>query len=110
MFFLMGLNHSFAHICNQLLLLDPIPPINKVFSLISQEERQRTISSSFILGIVDPASNMAFLIRIDNNKRADNSYLNSRNSKKDRPFYTHCNYHGHTIEKCYKLQGYPPRL
>ena len=39
MSFLTGLNDSFTHIRSQLLLLDPIPPINKVFSLISQEKR-----------------------------------------------------------------------
>ena len=37
--FLMGLNDSLAHIRGQLLLLDPLPPINKVFSLVSQEEK-----------------------------------------------------------------------
>ncbi|KZV31242.1 DNA glycosylase [Dorcoceras hygrometricum] len=40
MAFLMGLNDTYAQIRGQLLLLDPLPPINKVFSLISQEERQ----------------------------------------------------------------------
>ena len=41
MSFLMGLNESFAQVRGQLLLMDPLPPINKVFSLVSQEERQR---------------------------------------------------------------------
>lgn len=40
--FLMGLNDSFTHVRGQILLMDPI---NKVFSLILQEERQRTICS-----------------------------------------------------------------
>jgi hypothetical protein len=42
--FLMGLNDSFAQIRGQILLIDPLPSINKVFSLIVQEERQRAIS------------------------------------------------------------------
>jgi hypothetical protein len=37
--FLMGLKEILSHIRGQILLLDPIPPINKVFSLILQEER-----------------------------------------------------------------------
>lgn len=41
----LGLNDSYAQIRGQLLFLDPIPPINKVFFLISREERQRSISS-----------------------------------------------------------------
>ncbi|KAL5554634.1 hypothetical protein UlMin_042035 [Ulmus minor] len=38
MSFLMGLHDSFSQIQGQLLLMDPLPPINKVFALISQEE------------------------------------------------------------------------
>lgn len=44
MSFLMGLNESYAQIRGQLLLMDPIPPINKVFSFISQEEHQRVVN------------------------------------------------------------------
>ncbi|XP_075486552.1 uncharacterized protein LOC142526187 [Primulina tabacum] len=47
MAFLMGLNDSLAQIRSQILLLDPLPPINRVFSLIVQEERQRTIGSQY---------------------------------------------------------------
>jgi hypothetical protein len=36
----MGLNDSFAQIRGQILLIDPLPSINKVFSLVIQEERQ----------------------------------------------------------------------
>ena len=35
MSFLMGLNESFSQVRGQLLLLDPLPPINKVYSLIA---------------------------------------------------------------------------
>ncbi len=34
--FLMGLNDSYAHIRGQILLIDPMPPMNKVFSLLLQ--------------------------------------------------------------------------
>jgi hypothetical protein len=42
--FLVGLNDSFAQVRGQILLLDPLPAINKIFSLVLQEERQRGIS------------------------------------------------------------------
>ncbi|KAJ1433442.1 Zinc finger, CCHC-type superfamily [Sesbania bispinosa] len=32
----------------------------------------------------------------------------SKNGKKDRPTCTHCGLLGHTIDKCYKIHGYPP--
>ncbi|KAL5557208.1 hypothetical protein UlMin_039444 [Ulmus minor] len=37
--FLMGLNESYAQIRAQILMQDSFPPINKVFSLVVQEER-----------------------------------------------------------------------
>jgi len=43
--FLMGLNESYAHVRGQILMLNPFPPINKVFSLVIQEERLKEISS-----------------------------------------------------------------
>ncbi|KAL5573787.1 hypothetical protein UlMin_023384 [Ulmus minor] len=43
--FLMGLNESFSQVRAQILMLDPLPSINKVFSLIVQDERQRSLSS-----------------------------------------------------------------
>ena len=33
---------------------------------------------------------------------------NNRGQKRERPFCTHCNYHGYTIDYCYKIHGYPP--
>jgi hypothetical protein len=44
--FLIGLNYSFSHIMGQILLFEPLPPINKVFSLVLQEERQREAYAS----------------------------------------------------------------
>ncbi|XP_014522278.1 uncharacterized protein LOC106778796 [Vigna radiata var. radiata] len=38
--FLKGLNEQFSHVKSQIMFLDPLPPINKVFSLIVQQERQ----------------------------------------------------------------------
>ena len=112
MSFLMGLNENFAQVRGQLLLMDPMPPINKVFSLISQEEKQRKIGSQL-------ASNteMEFAIKSDNSKKFNTSNDNSANSRgpndrgsNNRPFSTHCNYHRHIVEKCYKIHGYPPRF
>lgn len=48
MSFFMGLNESFAQSCAQIFLMDPIPSINKVFSLVVQEEDQRSINLTSI--------------------------------------------------------------
>ncbi|XP_024024584.1 uncharacterized protein LOC112092495 [Morus notabilis] len=54
--FLMGLNESYGTIREQILLNDPLPSISKVFNLVVQEERQRTIGT----GSTGPANPLAF--------------------------------------------------
>ena len=104
--FLMGLNENFAQVRGQLLLMDPLPPINKVFSLISQEERQRRIGSQ-----LSSTTELAFAVKFDTSKKftsPNNNTSNYKGPKRDRPYCIHCNYPRNTIEKCFKLHGYPP--
>jgi hypothetical protein len=113
--FLIGLNESFSHVKGQILLMDPLPPINKVFSLIVQHERQKEIFGSLstmhnnasTLFTKGPASSPSSHIRPTTNSS------NPRHGKpsairKDRPTCTHCGVYGHTMEKCYRLHGFPP--
>ena len=119
MSFLMGLNESYAQIRGPLLLMDHLPPINKVFSLISQEEHQQKIGTSLASDVFNSA---AFAMCTDPNTKLDSNgasftrgpttYSNGNNGhkgrKKERPLCTHYNSLGHTIDRCYKLHGYPP--
>ena len=118
MCFLMGLSDYFSQVRGQLLLLDLILPINKVFSLVSQEE-QRTISSQVSSINQDMVNSMAFTTRnkqaksfgnrTEVNKKSNNDYsVGNMFQKKDKPFCTHCNFQDHTVDRCYKLHGYPP--
>lgn len=43
MMFLMGLIKKFSHIRDQILMVEPLPSITKIYSLIIQEEKQREI-------------------------------------------------------------------
>ncbi|XP_077215980.1 uncharacterized protein LOC143850645 [Tasmannia lanceolata] len=43
--FLMGLNDSYTAVRGQILLMDPVPSINRVLSLVLQEERQREVAA-----------------------------------------------------------------
>ena len=43
---LLGLNESYSQIQGQILLIDPLPSINKVYSLLIQDERQKSIGHS----------------------------------------------------------------
>lgn len=44
---LMGLNDSFDNLKNQIMLLDPLPSLDKVYSMILTAERQRSVQISF---------------------------------------------------------------
>lgn len=41
--FLMGLDDQFSAVRSQVLLMDPLPSLNKVFALILQVERQKDV-------------------------------------------------------------------
>ncbi|KAL0008517.1 hypothetical protein SO802_010019 [Lithocarpus litseifolius] len=43
MSFLMGLNDTYATMRGQILLMDPIPSLSKIFSLLLQDEKQRKV-------------------------------------------------------------------
>ena len=47
---LMGLNDSFSHIQGQILLMDPIPFVERVYSLLIQDEKQRSVGQGSNIG------------------------------------------------------------
>ncbi|WKA10965.1 hypothetical protein VitviT2T_028505 [Vitis vinifera] len=100
--FMLGLNESFAPIRAQILLMEPTPPLNKVFFLVVQEKRQQSLTTSNSPAFTSPVSS-----RFQAASRAS-SPTNSSRSRKDRPLCTHCNILGHTVDRCYKIHGYPP--
>jgi hypothetical protein len=105
--FLMGLNESFSHIRGQILLIDPLPKINKKFSMVVQEERQREITSTFFAPISHAPAAMVSKFTHSHPSRPQGSRTQGY-ARKERPLCTHCGLLGHIIEKCYKLHGYPP--
>ena len=95
----MGLNDSYSNVRAQILMIDPLPLMNRIFSLVIQEERQRGLSSSNHFPYVSSSNSAAFGVATSN--------YNSNNGKCDKPLCTHCGFLGHTIDKCYKIHGYP---
>lgn len=105
MMFLMGLNDSYQHIKSQLLLLDPMPSISRVFPLVVQEEPQRLIGDQQSINV--RSREMAFALKNEQVQHSASARGNPRFSK-GRPFCTNCNIPGHTLETCYKIHGFPP--
>ena len=98
--FLMGLNDSYSQIKGQILLMEPLPSINKVYSLLIQEERQRNVGNSNA-----HVESTALAVKGSNSNPV---FFGGKNSKgKDRPICSHCGRLGCTMEKCFKLHSFP---
>ena len=100
--FLMGLNESYASTRGQILMFDPLLHVAKVFNLVVQEQRQRSIGSRSSA----PSDSMAFNASSPAPSVATASSHNK--PRRDRPICTHCGLIGHTVDRYYKLHGFPP--
>ena len=102
--FLLGVNDSFSHVRTQVLLMDPIPSLSKVYSLLIQEETQRSIPNASVDKV--DSTVLAAKMSIDHVTHGSN-LVNFGGKGKARPIYTHCGKTGHIVDKCYKLHGFP---
>ncbi|OIT29783.1 hypothetical protein A4A49_57980, partial [Nicotiana attenuata] len=102
-----------------IMMMTPIPNIDKAYSLLLQEERQRSIqptmnspmdSSSFNastqkFGQYSGQSKMNFNLNTGGGKRNNTA----KGSDRRNMFCSYCQRAGHTIERCFKIHGYPNR-
>lgn len=119
--FLMGLHDSFSNVQDQIMLIDPLPPVTKVFSYIQQWERHQLITSA------TPSIDSVALVAQKFSSKPSNFAV-----KRDKPYCshckivghtlaqcfnsgnveaslcTHCEMNGHTADRCYKLHSYSP--
>ncbi|MCH79609.1 retrovirus-related Pol polyprotein from transposon TNT 1-94 [Trifolium medium] len=122
--FLTGLNDSFDLVRSQILLMDPLPTINKVFSMVIQYERQFGGSSSNL-----DSEDSQVLINASDSRRpqgrgkghynssnngSNNGYnssgfnnSNANSSKKSNKHCTYCGRDNHIVDNCYQKYGFP---
>ena len=89
--------------------MEPIASIDKVFSLVIEEERQRSLGFNLgslvemtALAVKNQSFNQGSRFASNNNK-----YFKG-NAVKGRLMCGHCGKLGHIKEKCYNLAGFPP--
>ncbi|KAG7585030.1 Retrotransposon gag domain [Arabidopsis thaliana x Arabidopsis arenosa] len=104
--FLMGLNESFDQTRRHILMLKPIPTIEEAFNIVTQDERQKTVKPT------TRVDNVAFQSVAPMMNDVDNAYVAAYNTVRpsQKPVCSHCGKMGHTIQKCYKVHGYPPGM
>jgi hypothetical protein len=85
--------------------MEPLPPINKVFSLVIQEESQMEI----FIGSMIPniAAMMTKFVPLQQSVSPQQNRYVRQFSRKEKPMCTHCGMAGHIVDKCYKLHGFP---
>lgn len=101
--FLMGLNESYVHIRGNILMMSPFPNLGQVYSILVQEEQQRHMRAS-------PSSGGASLVverRFSPNEQNRAAYQTKQEGKRPQLFCDHCKRTGHTIDRCYKIHGFP---
>ncbi|XP_074278361.1 uncharacterized protein LOC141601952 [Silene latifolia] len=99
LYFLMGLSDAYEHPRSNILAMEPLPPLNRVYSIIQQIESQKIISSIFNNSQDVSAMNAAksggktpwnVWRREDKKPKAD-----------DNRWCYHCNKKGHLSEDCF---------
>ena len=100
--FLTGLNDNFNVIKSQVLLLDPLPSINKVYSLVVQEE-----SNNCTISLPSVSEDSNILVNASDSKKQYGYGKTLDGSKNNSRFCTFCKRTNYTVEFCYQKHGYP---
>ncbi|CAH9081935.1 unnamed protein product [Cuscuta epithymum] len=119
--FLRGLNEDFAHTRSQIMIIAPMPPLSRVFSLILQHEREfGSITSQNIFNT--PSCNAVTQIPSQNTQYARGSsnirgnFQNNRGGGRTpsggrgrgNRYCEQCGRTNHTKDTCFQIYGYPP--
>lgn len=109
--FLQGLNDEFSNLKSNVLVLDPLPEVYKIFVMAEKVERQNNFSNLNLNSLEINHANAVHQSQDITNEvvAAVNSYNGKRTGNTNRNAKcTFCGMNGHTIEKCFKKHGYPP--
>lgn len=91
--FLMRLNNDYESVRNHILLMDPLPSVNKPYYLVQQVEKL----THFV-----PKSSAFFVDTVG--KRTHSNSRNYKTTKTgNKKFCTHCRSYGHTIDQCFEI-------
>ncbi|CAA0836919.1 Unknown protein, partial [Striga hermonthica] len=121
--FLMGLNDSYDNLKSQIMLIDPLPTINRAYSMVLSAERQRNVQMEY----GERIDNSAMIAKVDgygrsagnNNRGGRGGYMGQgltggrgrgyrmTREEKAKLLCDKCGMHGHTIATCFKVHGVP---
>lgn len=109
--FLIGLNEEYQSVTSQVLLMDPLPQINRVFSMIMQQERKAQYGIIVAPASVVEDTSAGLVNAVDAQRQFGRGRGNAGFQGRGRGNGRVCNFCGrsnHTMETCYKKHGFPP--
>nr|CAD1842353.1 unnamed protein product [Ananas comosus var. bracteatus] len=95
--FLMGLGDAYNTIRSQILSIDPMPNLSKVYAFVVREEKQQSLFASRGPKVEAAALHVSNVVK-----------TNQRDSNRFKERCNHCKKLGHNKSRCYELVGYPP--
>ncbi|XP_020978092.1 uncharacterized protein LOC110271492 [Arachis ipaensis] len=111
--FLRGLNEQYGTVKSQIMLMRPLPTINEVFSLLTQQERQ----------LHGPDQEVRNFAAVANSVHNFNNYVPRGRGRGRRAGRTgrgggrsssttcsYCHMVGHLVDTCYHKHGFPPHF
>ncbi|KAF7804016.1 uncharacterized protein G2W53_043127 [Senna tora] len=106
MTFLYGLNESYDSVVSTILLMEPMPSYNKVYSLVARIEKQRSLGmSNAASGSIDAS---ALAVKTSEPSRNGGDFGKKKEYVRKSDRYCHfCNRAGHMEDACFKKHGYP---
>ncbi|XP_048232870.1 uncharacterized protein LOC125370624 [Ricinus communis] len=102
--FLMGLNDCYNNTKNQILVMEPLPSVNRAYSMMLNVEKQKEVHINFNEHI----EGTGLMVKTQGSSQ-ENPFFSKVLSKKDKEKQQceHCKQKGHLKESCFKLHGYP---
>ncbi|XP_048593450.1 uncharacterized protein LOC125576944 [Brassica napus] len=109
--FLMGLNEAYEATRRHILMMKPIPSMEEVFNMVTQDERQKSLKPTTRVDNVvfqNSTNESDSHVYTGSSENAACAAVNNNYHSRPRPICTHCGIAGHIVQKCFKLHGYPP--
>ncbi|KAL8152900.1 hypothetical protein V2J09_010660 [Rumex salicifolius] len=128
--FLVGLNDDYIAVRTNILMMKPVPTLAEVYQIVLQDEGQRELKSNPTVGSDSTALNSYQKLQGNSSSRGPSFQNSGSNSggrgsssqtqggrgggkgttpqdRRSMYFCDHCKMQGHTIDRCFKIHGYP---
>lgn len=106
---MMGLNDTYATIRRSVLMGTPLPTSGQAYNILQQEEYQREIhSGAHFLNESASLNASSSNYATQGSSSSNFQKRHGNDQKKSSMFCSYCKKPGHLIDKCFRIQGFPP--